>query len=106
MDCLQLSSNEGSNDLEPLPDLKLCFAGKYPSYLIFHSFMVSTLASGDLRNLIRTINSLPSDYTGYCDVLLNDTNPILANRNLIILFVLLSSGPSLEVWAVHFPQLD
>ncbi|KAJ7846287.1 hypothetical protein B0H13DRAFT_2093653 [Mycena leptocephala] len=79
MDCLQLSSNEGSNDLEPLPDLKLCFA-----------------ASGDLRNLIRTINSLPSDYTGYCDVLLNDTNPILANRNLIILFVLLSSGPSLE----------
>ncbi|KAF7371104.1 DUF4470 domain-containing protein [Mycena sanguinolenta] len=46
MDCLQLPSNEGNN-LEPLPDLKLCFA-----------------ASGDLRNLIRTVNSLPWDYTG------------------------------------------
>ncbi|KAF8211095.1 hypothetical protein K438DRAFT_1752810 [Mycena galopus ATCC 62051] len=81
MDCLQLPSNEGI-DLEPLPDLKLCFAGK--------------CSSGDLRNLIRTVNSLPWDYTGYCDILLNDTNPVLVNRNLVILFVLLSSGPSLE----------
>ncbi|KAJ7173458.1 hypothetical protein C8R46DRAFT_115452 [Mycena filopes] len=79
MDCLQLSNNEGTNELEPLGDLKLCFA-----------------ASGDLRNLIRTVNSLPWDYAGYCDILLNDTNPVLVNRNLVILFVLLSSGPSLE----------
>ncbi|KAJ7777158.1 hypothetical protein B0H16DRAFT_1302211 [Mycena metata] len=76
IDCLQLSSSEGTDDLEPVGDLKL--------------------SSGDLRNLIRTINSLPSDYAGYCDVLLNETNPILVNRNLVILFVLLSSGPSLE----------
>ncbi|KAJ7663921.1 hypothetical protein DFH06DRAFT_986293 [Mycena polygramma] len=76
MDCLQLSTNEGMDDLDPLPDLKLSF--------------------GDLRNLIRTINSLPPDYAGYCDVLLNDTNPVLVNRNLVILFVLLSSGPSLD----------
>ncbi|KAJ7860586.1 hypothetical protein B0H14DRAFT_3622315 [Mycena olivaceomarginata] len=54
------------------------------------------LSSGDLRNLIRTVNSLPWDYAGYCDNLLNDTNPVLINRNLVILFVLLSSGPSIE----------
>ncbi|KAJ6568386.1 hypothetical protein DFH09DRAFT_918084 [Mycena vulgaris] len=79
MDCLQLPTNEGMDEFEPLGDLKLCFA-----------------ASGDLRNLIRTVNNLPSDYAGYCDILLNDTNPVLVNRNLVILFVLLSSGPSLE----------
>ncbi|KAF7345462.1 DUF4470 domain-containing protein [Mycena venus] len=58
--------------------------------------MVFALASGDLRNLIRTVNSLPWDYAGYCDILLNNTNPVLVNRNLVILFVLLSSGPSIE----------
>ncbi|KAJ7498077.1 hypothetical protein B0H11DRAFT_1715329 [Mycena galericulata] len=76
MDCLQLATNEGMDDLKPLGDLKL--------------------SSGDLRNLIRSVNSLPPDYAGYCDILLNDTNPVLVNRNLVILFVLLSSGPSLE----------
>ncbi|KAJ7760205.1 hypothetical protein B0H14DRAFT_3165807 [Mycena olivaceomarginata] len=75
MDCLQLPSNEG-DDPYSLPDLKL--------------------SSGDLRSLIRTVNSLPWDYAGYCDILLNDTNPVLINRNLVILFVLLSSGPSIE----------
>ncbi|KAJ7609039.1 hypothetical protein FB45DRAFT_945186 [Roridomyces roridus] len=79
MDCLQLPTNEGSDYLRPIGDLKLCFA-----------------ASGDIRNLIRTINSLPADYSGYCDVLLNETNPVLVNRNLVLLFILLSSGPSLE----------
>ncbi|KAJ7780148.1 hypothetical protein DFH07DRAFT_1026108 [Mycena maculata] len=79
MDCLRLQTNEGMNDHRPLGDLKLCFA-----------------ASGDIRNLVQTVNSLPSDYTGYCDILLNDTNPVLVNRNFVILFVLLSSGPSLE----------
>ncbi|KAK7031711.1 DUF4470 domain-containing protein [Favolaschia claudopus] len=79
IDCFQLANNEGYNNAEPLPDLKLCFA-----------------ASGNLRNLIRTINALPVDYTGYCDVLLNETDPILVNRNLLILFVLLSPGPSIE----------
>ncbi|KAJ6617047.1 hypothetical protein B0H10DRAFT_1798265 [Mycena sp. CBHHK59/15] len=79
MDYLQLSSNEALDYSEYWPDIKLCFA-----------------ASGDLRNLIQTVNSLPTDYTGYCDILLNDVDPVVANRNLVILFVLLTSGPSLE----------
>ncbi|KAJ7230408.1 hypothetical protein GGX14DRAFT_583140 [Mycena pura] len=79
MDCLQLDTNEGMDEYDPLDDLKLCFA-----------------ASGGFRTLIRTVNSLPSDYAGYCDILLNDINPVLLNRSLVILFILLSSGPSLE----------
>ncbi|KAJ7065419.1 hypothetical protein C8F01DRAFT_1248990 [Mycena amicta] len=76
MDCLKLKNNETMDQLE---DLKLCFP-----------------ASADIRDMIRTVNSLPHDYAGYCDILLNDTNPILLNRTLVILFILLSSGPSLE----------
>lgn len=40
---------------------------------------------------MRTINSLPSDYTGKCDVLFNGKNTVVVNRNIIILYALL--GP-------------
>lgn len=46
-------------------------------------------ASGDIRNLLRTVNGLPSDYAGKCDILFNDKNPIVVNRNWIILYTLL-----------------
>jgi Domain of unknown function (DUF4470) len=52
------------------------------------------LASGDIRNMIRTVNGLPEDYRGKCEILCNDRNPIVANRNLVILFALLTDGPS------------
>jgi hypothetical protein len=54
------------------------------------------LASGDIRNLVRTVNSLPDDYSGQCDVLLNDFNAIVMNRNAVVLHALLSAGPTLE----------
>ncbi|KAF7317650.1 DUF4470 domain-containing protein [Mycena kentingensis (nom. inval.)] len=79
MDVLRLSNNETTDKFAALDDLKLCFA-----------------ASSDIRDMIRTVNSLPYDYPGYCDILLNDTSSVLLNRTLIILFILLSSGPSLE----------
>ncbi|KAJ7036561.1 hypothetical protein C8F04DRAFT_1337414, partial [Mycena alexandri] len=73
INCLQLSRNEG-NDAVSM-DLKFCFA-----------------ASGDLRNLIMTVNDLPDNYQGKCDILCNDLNGIVVNRNLVILFVLLEAG--------------
>nr|GAT51411.1 predicted protein [Mycena chlorophos] len=79
MDCLQLKHNEMKDQLTPLDDFKLCFP-----------------AGADIRDMIRTVNSLPPDFPGYVDILLNDTNPVLLNRTLVILFILLSSGPSLE----------
>ncbi|KAF8211098.1 hypothetical protein K438DRAFT_1959290 [Mycena galopus ATCC 62051] len=56
-------------------DLKFCFA-----------------ASGDIRNIIMTVNDLPDNYTGKCSILCNDRNSIVVNRNLVILFVLLTAG--------------
>ncbi|KAF7289072.1 DUF4470 domain-containing protein [Mycena chlorophos] len=79
MDCLQLKHNEMKDQLMPLDDFKLCFP-----------------AGADIRDMIRTVNSLPPDFPGYVDILLNDTNPVLLNRTLVMLFILLSSGPSLE----------
>ncbi|KAJ6485552.1 hypothetical protein C8R45DRAFT_1145973 [Mycena sanguinolenta] len=73
INCLQLKRNEGQRAASM--DLKLCFA-----------------ASGDIRNLIMTVNDLPDNYTGKCSILCNDHNGVIVNRNLVILFVLLSAG--------------
>ncbi|RDB16003.1 hypothetical protein Hypma_003582 [Hypsizygus marmoreus] len=74
--CLQLAYNEGDARNR---DFKLCFA-----------------ASGDIRNLVKTVNGLPKGYRGKCDILLNDTDAITVNRNLVILYALLSAGPTIE----------
>ncbi|KAG6901283.1 hypothetical protein C0995_014251 [Termitomyces sp. Mi166 len=77
-DCLRLSHNETERGAADR-DFKLCFA-----------------ASGDIRNLVQTINGLPAGYRGKCDILLNDIDAITVNRNLVILYALLGSGPSIE----------
>lgn len=46
--------------------------------------------------MIKTVNGLPKDYKGQCDILLNDTDAVVVNRNLVILYALLSAGPSIE----------
>lgn len=76
IDCLQLCYNEGK---ETNCDFKLCFA-----------------ASTDIRNLVKTVNGLPKDYRGKCEILLNDVDAVVVNRSLVILYALLSSGTSIE----------
>lgn len=56
----------------------------------------TSLASSDIRNVVQTINNLPRSYRGTCDILLNEQDPISANRNLVILYVLMTAGPSIE----------
>ncbi|KAK0488270.1 hypothetical protein EDD18DRAFT_1291619 [Armillaria luteobubalina] len=46
------------------------------------------VASGDLRNMVRTINKLPGDYSGTIKIVLNDLNPIVVCRNLMMLSIL------------------
>ncbi|TFK68751.1 hypothetical protein BDN72DRAFT_654328 [Pluteus cervinus] len=75
-DCLQLKFNEG---LDPRRNFKLCFP-----------------ASGDIRDLVKTVNGLPKDYLGQCDILLNDIDAVTMNRNLAVLVALLGPGPSLD----------
>ncbi|KZP09108.1 hypothetical protein FIBSPDRAFT_760468 [Athelia psychrophila] len=86
IDCLNVARNEGSAARNA--DFKLCFA-----------------ASGDIRNMVETINGLPSDYSGKCDILFNDMNPIVVNRNWIILYTLLQRTvpiPGAADLAAHF----
>lgn len=45
-------------------------------------------ASGDIRNVIRTVNALPNDYSGQLTVLLNDLDGVVVARNLLLLAVL------------------
>ncbi|KAF5332121.1 hypothetical protein D9611_008183 [Ephemerocybe angulata] len=75
---LQLSYNEGLAQAV-YKDIKLCFT-----------------AASDIRNLVETLNSLPKGYQGTCDVLLNEADTVSANRNLVILYILMTAGPSID----------
>ncbi|KAG8958726.1 hypothetical protein FRC00_002368 [Tulasnella sp. 408] len=78
-DALNIAMNEGAAAKDQ--DIALCFAG-------------------DLRNVIKTINGLPSDYTGKCTLVINDFHPLVAIRSIVLLCILLDpSGPSEEVAA-------
>ncbi|PPQ65509.1 hypothetical protein CVT24_010805 [Panaeolus cyanescens] len=76
-DFLQLRRNEGSEGLQQ--DLKVCMTNV-----------------SDLRNLVETVNSLPRDYRGRLDILMNNSNTIVLNRILVILCALLTPGPTID----------
>ncbi|KAK0498174.1 hypothetical protein EDD18DRAFT_1156687 [Armillaria luteobubalina] len=46
------------------------------------------IASGDLRNVVSTVNKLPENYVGTLTILTNDKNPMIVRRNLLILTML------------------
>ncbi|KAL4268876.1 MUB1/samB family protein [Pleurotus pulmonarius] len=77
IDCLNIAKNE--QGAAKTMDFDLCFA-----------------ASGDIRNMVRTVNGLPIDYVGRCKILLNDRNPVIVARNILILHTLLADD--------HTPQ--
>ncbi|KAG8917365.1 hypothetical protein FRC00_013704, partial [Tulasnella sp. 408] len=80
-DILNVPMNE-ADDIKNR-DLSLCFA-----------------ASGDLRNVIKTLNGLPLHYSGRCTLVVNDFHPQVAVRNVVLLCMLLDpSGPSAELTA-------
>ena len=56
--------------------------------LLHHRRWHPQLASGDLRHVVRTINALPSDYSGNLNILVNDWTLPVVCRNLILLFIL------------------
>lgn len=45
-------------------------------------------ASGDLRNVIRTVNELPLDYSGELTIVINDRVPHVTLRNMLLLLIL------------------
>ncbi|KAF9054677.1 hypothetical protein BJ165DRAFT_1600792 [Panaeolus papilionaceus] len=76
-DCLRLHLNEGSQAAEQ--NFKLCMT-----------------SVSDIRNLVETVNSLPTNYRGRIDILMNNSNAIAINRMLVILCALLTPGPSID----------
>lgn len=59
--------------------------------------LIRSAASGDLRNVVKSINALPCDYNGTCTVVINDINRYVAARNLLFLCMLCdTTGPSPE----------
>ncbi|KAG9005482.1 hypothetical protein FRB90_010369 [Tulasnella sp. 427] len=76
-DALNVPFNEGAAIKNQ--DIALCFA-----------------ASGDLRNVIKTINGLPADYSGKCTLVINDFHPLVAIRTVILLCILLGTAETSE----------
>ncbi|KAJ3506360.1 hypothetical protein NLJ89_g6911 [Agrocybe chaxingu] len=72
-DHVQLLRNEGEKWDQPLA---LCFA-----------------ASGDLRNVVTSINSLPESYQLPCSIVINDFETCVVLRNLLLLFTFASFPP-------------
>jgi hypothetical protein len=70
-------------------------------------------ASGDLRNVILSVNSLPLDYSGKLNILLNDRIPHIVVRNLVLLIILgqttdlnKSVDIALHAWYSAFLPMD
>ena len=88
-DVLNLPENEGADYGR---DLNLCFAGEFFFNRIIAKHYSRTLylihiASGDPRNLIESVVSLPVNYQGSCTCVINDEDPVVLCRNVVILLI-------------------
>ncbi|KAL8762580.1 MAG: hypothetical protein Q9184_001434 [Pyrenodesmia sp. 2 TL-2023] len=75
IDVLNLQGNEG---LDYTGDFRLLFG-----------------ASGDCRNLIKAIGTLPPTYTGACEVVMNDKDIAIVARNALLLLVAFLFDPEI-----------
>jgi hypothetical protein len=94
IDVLQLASNESVNYREPL---RLLFAGMCSSlnYMSIYSssqadgMIMRYVASGDLRNVVKTIAAIHGSYKQSIAVTINDKDFDIVARNLILLLIAL-----------------
>jgi hypothetical protein len=110
VDVLNLENNEGNACHE---DLSVAFVGECRRNTPILFLTTCHLASGDLRNVLLTVNSLPLDHTGKVTILINDREPIIAIRNLSLLSLLCDDSNvqraadiALHVWYSAFVPLD
>jgi hypothetical protein len=54
---------------------------------------LTTPASGDPRNIIKTLTGLPETYSGHCEVVVNDRDFDIVARNVILLLMALQFDP-------------
>lgn len=77
IDLMQVASNEGGS-FELKQDIALLFA-----------------ASGDLRNIVKTLVGLPQAYAGSYSIVINDKNFTVAARNAMLLLIALYFEPEI-----------
>ena len=72
--------------------------------MVQHDRLTLSVASGDLRHALRTFNGLPSSYSGHLHILLNDFNPFIFCRNIVLLLILgnVSDETIAADMALHF----
>lgn len=89
-DVLQLGSNEGNDYGE---QLRILFAGVYLFTFPFGSQTdesCHTIASGDFRNVVKTIALLPKSYNQPVGITMNDLDLDIVARNVIMLLIALT----------------
>ena len=60
-----------------------------------HSINASKTASGDPRHIFKTLANLPAEFDGSLEVIINDNEPHVVARNLIMLLVALTCEPAI-----------
>ncbi|KAF8626500.1 hypothetical protein AX17_006553 [Amanita inopinata Kibby_2008] len=76
-------------------------------------FSLAFVASGDLRNVLLTVNSLPQDYSGHLNILFNDGTLPIVFRNAVLLYILgtvedesLAADMALHFWYSAFLPVE
>ncbi|XP_071837873.1 uncharacterized protein [Apostichopus japonicus] len=82
-DLLNLESNEGKGSLSS--------ADLSNNDKITSDFSILIPACGDLRQMIQTVYSLPVNFTGSLKFVLNDIDPFVMARNVLLLYMFSSS---------------
>lgn len=64
--------------------------------------MLTLIASGDMRNVVKTIVELPASFNGTCEAVMNDRDFDIVARNSILLLTILHYGPEKAVpFVIH-----
>lgn len=104
IDVLKLQENEG---VDWHKDVKLLFAGtkgmiSCPSSL--QRILTFLTASGDIRNVVRTLVSLPLEYKNTVQLVINDLDIDIVARNFVLLITAIRSHDEKEA-AEHMIHL-
>lgn len=101
------------NENDAKKDFSLAFIGASLLNSAMQRHDEIPIASGDLRNVLRSLNGLPSDYSGHLNLLINDFNPVIFCRNVVLLLILgnvsdenLAADIALHFWYSAFIPLE
>jgi hypothetical protein len=86
IDILRLPENEGQNYDKPLRVLLACKS----IMIVVGPEIDSVTASGDLRNVVKTIKELPAEYRQPLHFTINDKDFDIASRNILLLLLILN----------------